>query len=378
MKKYIMAIVGLVMTLGLGPVLAGTSGGDSGDANQLGLTGDKLVVPDCSVLAQGTPSYDCRNPITDPSASAAVKRGFQYVHNTVNTIGPFGDIKLASGLPVAQRNNACSSCHFAGGQVPGASVMWKVNDKFGTVNGNDSGIYTTFTNTYRTAEDAVIGCMVACMGSTETPTKDSQVIQDIVAYMGWTAEGFPAGTDWTEMPGVHFNYPTNVDWMNMTANSNRGANLYNDEGCDSCHGDNGRGEYRNGDPRPKVPPLWGPESYTVGAAYFSVPQLATVIWDHMPFGDSKVYDGNGVGSFQNALDLAAYINTRPRDIHKSGKYYCGHHDVTGLPLTVYKSAVWAVGCTHPDEPFTYNQQLSGPWAPIKAWRDAKKAELLAR
>jgi len=54
---------------------------------------------------------------------------------------------------------------------------------------------------------------------------------------------------------------------NMTGNPVAGRNRYNAE-CGSCHSKDGpgRGEYRRGEGRPRVPALWGKDGYSRGAA----------------------------------------------------------------------------------------------------------------
>ena len=81
-------------------------------ADDLGMDGDKLVEPDCDAMSSW---FECRN-IED--APEDVRRGFEYMHNTSSTLGPFGTVKFSDGTPYATAATACSSCHFAAGHVP--------------------------------------------------------------------------------------------------------------------------------------------------------------------------------------------------------------------------------------------------------------------
>ena len=70
-------------------------------------------------------------------------------------------------------------------------------------------------------------------------------------------------------------------------------------GCARCHGDTGQGT-------PVAPPVWGPQSYNVGAGMARVRTAASFIRGNMPF------DQPGSLNDQQALDVAAYVNAQPR------------------------------------------------------------------
>ena len=370
MKKTLLAFLITSATLMATSYSGGYQGGDGSDAKKMGI--DQLglknaVVPNTNALA--THGYTARNIMTDtgPAATDAAKRGFNIVFNTINTIGPNGDIKNLDGSTPAPREATCAACHIAGGQNPYTSNYWKVMEKFNW----DNGIYNSFSDTYRTALSSTNGCLVACLGAEKMQPEDQPYMLDIKAYFNWVRLGFPEGTYWKDMPGNSFDYSTfnNGDIYTMKADISRGADIYTDD-CRKCHGDDGQGELESGTGHAKYPPLWGARSYTKGAAYYSVPQLASVIKRIMPFNHA------GDLSAQQALDVAGYINTRSRSLHKSGKYYKGYHDVTGAPLVFHKKSHWNVGVNHPDEPFTEYDRLLGPWKDIKDWRANKLSECL--
>jgi hypothetical protein len=52
-----------------------------------------------------------------------------------------------------------------------------------------------------------------------------------------------------------------------------------------------------------------------------------------------------------------------------------HTETDGIPGALRKPASWLVDCTYPSEPFTDEEILYGPWAPITAWRNAEITRL---
>ncbi|MFN0245621.1 MAG: c-type cytochrome, partial [Kofleriaceae bacterium] len=223
--------------------------------------------------------YECRNI---GSAPALVREGYEYVHHTSSTLGPDGTVKFPDGSPYAASSNACSSCHFSGGQVPFGMPFYQSPDKYASLP------YFRPFDYKRDLRDSVLDCFKNCMGNTQVPPKNGQVMNAITAYLEWIADGVTdpslKGPGWVNLPGHSWAFFT-ADWMNMTANTTRGRTLYTNS-CSSCHSKDGpgQGEYRAGESRPRTSALWGDRSFTRGAAMYSVPQLAFLVRAHMPFG----------------------------------------------------------------------------------------------
>ena len=77
------------------------------------------------------------------------------------------------------------------------------------------------------------------------------------------------------------------------------AELLTKGGCVACHGANGEG-------MGALPPLWGPKSYSIGASMSRIERAASFIYHNMP------QSAPGTLTHQEAFDLAAYINSKPR------------------------------------------------------------------
>jgi len=82
--------------------------------------------------------------------------------------------------------------------------------------------------------------------------------------------------------------------------------------CAACHQPDGQGK-RNGVPGDAkgylYPPLWGPDSFNDGAGMHRLMASAAFVHANMPFGTT--YQAP-VLSKEDAWDVAAYINSRPR------------------------------------------------------------------
>src|SRR5205085_12189333 len=88
----------------------------------------------------------------------------------------------------------------------------------------------------------------------------------------------------------------------LVGDTTRGADVFRAQ-CAACHGADGLG---NPAVPPKIPALWGPKSYSVGASMAREERAASFIWHNMPLGRGKSLTP------QQAFDVAAYVNSRPR------------------------------------------------------------------
>ena len=118
-----------------------------------------------------------------------------------------------------------------------------------------------------TLEDRINGCFMRSMNG-KPLAKDSAEMQAMIAYMKWLAQDVPHGAK------VQIENAWPID-MKLTPNPERGKSLYAAQ-CAACHGANGEGKEG---PRRRhcFPPLWGDESFNIGAglAYKPPPSSAT-------------------------------------------------------------------------------------------------------
>jgi cytochrome c len=364
-------------------------------ADDLGFDGE-IVEPDCGAMSDW---FNCRDIDTldpDNPQDASILRGFEYMHNTSSSLGPFGNVKYPDGSPYANATTACSSCHFTGGHVPFGTPVYQSPAKYRSLP------YFGPLGYRRDLEDSIIDCFRNCMNADRSPTKDDPVMRDLVSYIKWVADGITV-EDYPNTPlppeaGPGLPVLASVgNYANATvvADPTRGERLY-DAFCADCHdmdpdkvdragltasdGPNGKGQgdYRVGDDRPEAPALWGlRDGHSTAAAFYRVAVLGGYIQKHMPFDDPETL------SDQEALDISAYINAADKDDQRlagqAGRMYC-FNAPDGIPAALRKAPDWLVGCGYRNEhnepePFSEEQIRNGPWAPIVAWRSAEIARL---
>ncbi len=349
-----------------------------GFADDLGMDGDKLVEPDCDAMSSW---FDCRDIETAP---ADARRGYEYMHNTSSTLGPFGNVKHSDGTPYATAATACSSCHFTGGHVPFGTPVYQSPSKYTPDPVTGLGPYFGPMGYNRDLEDSIIDCFRNCMNAEVSPSKDDPVMRDLVAYIQWVSDGItePAMRDnWRLLPPeAGPGLPVISGVSDMRAEPARGRNTYQRQ-CAKCHDKDGpgRGEYRTDEDRPRTPALWGNrDGHSRAAAFYRNGVLAAYIQTHMPYGDANTLNA------QNALNIAAYINApdKARPDGLADGFYC-FDDPDGIPASLRKPADWLVGCTYPGERehfealgIDYEDMVrNGPWSDLTAWRNARIAEL---
>ena len=217
----------------------------------------KLIFPD-------------ESQIPDGPEGAAIRRGRAILANIRDSLP--GQTKSALN---------CTSCHLDEG-TRAWSAPWV-------------GVYGRFPQ-YRTRnarmnilEDRINDCFERSLNGRALPTS-GQDIRDIVSYMAWLSLRVPAGVT---MEGQGF-----ARLKTMSGDTVAGRELFTGI-CSRCHGSDGDGTTI-------APPLWGERSYSIGAGMGRLRTAAAFIKFNMP------YDNPGSLTEQQATDVAAYINSRPR------------------------------------------------------------------
>jgi thiosulfate dehydrogenase len=218
------------------------------------------------------------------AAGASIRRGLALVQHTSDSLPAYS----ASSL-------RCASCHLDAGRRRGAATLIGVTARFPK--------FMDRTGATIPIEDRVNYCFTRSLAGTALPV-DSRAMHDIVAYLAFLSRGLPAGRHVTGegMPRM----------PPMVGDTTRGATLFAST-CATCHGVHGEGT------RPAVPALWGPSSYSIGASMAREERAATFIRHWMPLSHP------GSLSNQQAYDVAAYINSKPRpdSPNKSGDWPAG-------------------------------------------------------
>jgi thiosulfate dehydrogenase len=148
--------------------------------------------------------------------------------------------------------------------------------------------YRPRSGTVETLEFRINDCLKRSMNGKALPA-DSREMREMIAYFAFLSRGIPVGDTTTRPVPLLALLP---------GDSARGADLYTAK-CALCHGNAGQGTAAG-------PPLWGPQSYNLGAGMARVRSAATFIKYNMPLHEP------GTLSDQDAFDLAKYVNSQPR------------------------------------------------------------------
>ncbi len=244
--------------------------------------------------------------------------------DTTNTIGtarpipdgPLGDvIRLGEELVekttthpltreyVGNRLN-CTSCHLKNGRDLKAASFVGIATAYPAWSPREKRVITL--------EDRVLNCfMRSCHGT--RPPLGSQASVAITTYITWLSDGQAIHQNNKGPHGPLAIPPLSVKATN--ANPQRGQVLYQAK-CASCHADDGQGDDDN-------PPVWGDQSYNMGAGLSNNDKLAAWLKVAMPLDDTDLTE-------QEAIDIASWVNSHPRPgfvlehrlppIHKLGEY----------------------------------------------------------
>jgi thiosulfate dehydrogenase len=175
----------------------------------------------------------------------------------------------------------CASCHLDGG-LRRDGMPWV-------------GAYARFPQ-YRPRsgkidliEDRINDCFERSMNGKRLNVSGRDM-RDIVSYLAFLSNGVPVGSE-MEGQGIPRLQP-------LKSNPAHGSSVFVST-CARCHGAGGQGTAL-------APPLWGARSYNTGAGMARINTAASFIYSQMPFDRAVKLPP------QDAFDVAAYINTRPR------------------------------------------------------------------
>lgn len=189
----------------------------------------------------------------------------------------------------------CTSCHLNAGTVADGSPYVGVSAFFPSYGARAGKIITL--------EERINGCFRRSMNG-KPLAKDSPDMQAMVAYFDWMKrETKPE--DKVAGRGVG-----KID-KKIVPNSENGRKIYADQ-CAICHGENGEG-LKNAAGQMVYPPLWGDESFNIGAGMARTYTAAAFVKRNMPIGfHDKFPLGQGGLSDQDAVDVAEYFSHQPR------------------------------------------------------------------
>lgn len=200
---------------------------------------------------------------------AAVRRGLALLTATRESLPAYAGNALR-----------CTSCHLDAGRRD---------------NGSWVGSFARFPQ-YRSRrgaveliEDRVNDCFRRSLDG-KALAADGPDMRDIVAYLAFLSQRTPVGRP---SPNTRLQR-----FAALRADTAAGRATFGTD-CARCHGPEGEGTII-------APPLWGPESFNIGAGMARVRSAASFIRDNMPF------DRPGTLTDQQAFDVAAFVVGQPR------------------------------------------------------------------
>lgn len=239
----------------------------------------------------GSQASHGRSAATTLPDSVAVPRGFVAPADSLIPKGPLGvSIRRGRAIMLATRDSlpghvgnrlSCTNCHLDAGTRPSSSPWVGTLATFPQYNARAGRVIRI--------EDRIGECLRRSLNGTPLDP-GGRDMTDMVAYMAFLSTGMPQGrkAPWL---GYRMLAPS-------SGNPAAGARVFAEQ-CARCHGAVGQGG-------PKYPPLWGPESFAIGAGMARLRTAAAFIRWNMP------YDRPGTLSDSQAYDVAAFVLSHAR------------------------------------------------------------------
>lgn len=271
------------------------------------------------------------------AAGEAIRYGRELIANTGKYFGPAGKIaKVSNGMN-------CQNCHLNAGTKLFAnnySVFFANYPKKGARSGKLDQV-----------TDRISDCFQRSLNG-KMPDASSKEIQAMVAYFKWVGQGQQKGE---KLAGTA---TEKIPYLDYPADPKKGLLVYLKH-CQSCHGANGAGQKSEDLLSYTYPPLWGENSYNDGAGMYRLSNFAGFVKNNMPYG---IDHQSPVLTDEEAWDVAAYVNSRPRPHREQARDY---PDLSRKPID-------APYGPYPD-PYPAAQHKFGPFKPIVAYMEQMKA-----
>jgi len=225
--------------------------------------------------------------ISDAKLKAQVEYGQELIAHTAKYLGPNGSVmQISNGMN-------CQNCHLEAGTKAWGNnyaAVYSTYPKYRARSGKQEDIYKRVNDCF---ERSLNGKPLA------TNSNEMQAIKAYIEFLGSeVVKGEkPKGTGIYELP-----------YLSRAADPIAGKSLYALK-CQSCHQPEGQGLITEGQTEYTYPPLWGKNSYNVGAGLYRLSRMAGYIRYNMPQGASF---SNSQLTDEEAWDLAAYINSQVR------------------------------------------------------------------
>jgi thiosulfate dehydrogenase len=262
--------------------------------------------------------------------------GRELIMHTALYLGPKGKVsKMSNGMN-------CQNCHLEAGTKPYGNNYLAVSSTYPKFRERSGTMESIFKRVNDCFERSLNGTAL------DTTSKELQAIQ---SYIKWV------GKNVNKDAKVRGSGIANLRYMNRAASPIKGKMIYGIK-CSSCHGVKGEGQLNADGNSYLYPPLWGKNSYNIGAGLYRLSRFAGFVKFNMPQGASY---NNILLSDEEAWDLAAFVNSQPRPKKNLNKDWPKKEN---KPID------------HPFGPysdhFSETQHKYGPFAPIAELRKKRK------
>jgi thiosulfate dehydrogenase len=258
-----------------------------------------------------------------------IRYGRNLIVHTSVFFGPRGSIAhISNGMN-------CGNCHIDAG-----TRIWGNN--FSMV-ASSYPLYRNRSGKIETVEMRINDCFERSLNGKQLPDSAKEM-KAMIAYIKWIGKDVARGTK-TKGSGIE-----ELPFLNRAADPAKGKIIYVSI-CQKCHGNNGEGKLADGRKEYLYPPLWGSNSYNVGAGIYQLSKFAGYIKNNMPFGATFTKPQL---TLEQAWDVAAFVNSRPRP---SKNVSMDYPDISSKPVD------YPFG-PYPDS-FSVNQHKYGPFLPVQ-------------
>lgn len=258
-----------------------------------------------------------------------IRYGRTLILHTANFFGPKGSIAhVSNGMN-------CENCHIEAG-----TRIWGNN--FSMV-ATTYPLYRNRSGKIETVEMRINDCFERSLNGKKLPDTTKEM-KALVAYIKWVGKDVKKGIK-TKGSGIE-----KLPFLNRAADTIKGRIVYITI-CQRCHGKNGEGKLADSRREYLYPPLWGRNSYNVGAGIYQLSKFAGYIKNNMPFGTTFA---SPQLTNEQAWDVAAFVNSQPRPL-KDVK--------SDWPVISAKPLDYPFG-PYPDS-FSISQHKYGPFLPIQ-------------
>lgn len=224
------------------------------------------------------------------AASNAVELNYgkELIVHTATFFGPQGKVKAG-----ATNGMNCQNCHLnAGTQVFGNnySAVAATYPKYRARSGKKETVFKRINDCF---ERSLNG---------QPLDSNSREMKAMAAYILWLGNAVPGGKA-PAGSGLH-----DLPFLDRAADPVLGEKVYK-ASCSSCHQQEGQGMKMANAQEYVYPPLWGPNSYNIGAGLYRLSNFARFVKYNMPLG---VTHDHPQLTDEEAWDVAAYVNSQPR------------------------------------------------------------------